>query len=480
MHMSDITNLLITPEGRTLEFKRDLSSLGPVLRTLVALANTSGGVMVIGVEDGGAVCGVKDAKTDEERLANAVADGIAPLLMPDIETVQFEGKDLLVVRIAHFPGPFHLASSGPDEGVYIRLGSTNRRAPPEKVEELRRLARQRAFDRQPCLACSIDDLDLDAVEKAFSRVSREIDEAKLESLDVLVRHGGRLTPSNGGMILFGKEAARRGLFPGAQVRCARFLGTDKVDFLDRLDIEGTVLQAVAEVPKFVRRNTRMAARIESMLRQDIPEYPLVALREGLVNAVAHTDYSLQGMDIKVAVYADRLEVENPGTLPFGMTVVDIRAGISKIRNPVIARVMRELDLMETWGTGFKRMREDCEEGGYPVPDWVELSSVIRTVFRPHPEVAALPRPGLAGDVGANDGVNDGANVGAAPDLNERQRWFLSHVEAEVRIHPLDIAQRFGITTRTAERDVAALSAAGLVEFVGPTKTGRYVRKKAEG
>ena len=475
--MSNIVAMLTKPEGPTLELKRDLSSLKPVLRTMVAFANTSGGTMVVGVEDDGTICGVSGAKAEEERLANAVTDGISPLLMPDIEIVEIDEKVLLVVRVTQFPGPFHLVAAGPERGVYVRIGSTNRRAPSEKVEELRRLARQRAFDRQPCVGSSVDDLDVDAMEAAFSRVGREIDEAKLESLDVIVRHGERLVPSNGGLILFGKEAVRRGLFPGAQVRCARFLGTDKVDFLDRLDIEGTVLQAVDEVPKFVRRNTRMSARIESMRRQDIPEYPLIALREGLVNAVAHADYSLQGMDIKVAIYVDRLEIENPGTLPFGMTTDDIRAGISKIRNPVIARVMRELDLMETWGTGFRRMSEDCEAGGYPVPGWVELGSAIRTVFRPHPAVIASPRSGVEGAVGANVGANVGVNVGATPDLNKRQAWFLSRIEAEERTRPADIARQFGVTTRTAERDVASLSAAGLVEFEGPAKTGRYLLKR---
>ena len=477
--MSDIATLLSMPEGRTLEFKRDLSSLGPVLRTLVAFANTTGGVMVVGVEDIGAVRGLQDAQSDEERLASTVADGISPLLLPDIETVQFEGKDLLVVRVAHFPGPFHLTASGPEEGVYVRLGSTNRRAPPEKVEELRRIAWQRAFDRQPCPACILDDLDLDAAERAFARVGRQIDEAKLESLDVLVRHGGHLVPSNGGMILFGKETARRGVFPGAQVRCARFLGTDKVDFLDRLDIEGTVLQAVAEVPKFIRRNSRMAARIESMRRQDIPEYPLVALREGLVNAVAHTDYSLQGMDIKLAIYADRLEIENPGTLPFGMTVDDIRAGISKIRNPVIARVMRELDLMETWGTGFKRMREDCEEGGYPVPDWVELSSVIRTVFWPHPEIGTVAPSHEGVREGVDEGVNEGVIEGENEGLPERQSWILERLRWGEKVNPRVVMDGFGISRATAERDLAALRKAGLIEFVGAPKIGRYRLRKGE-
>jgi ATP-dependent DNA helicase RecG len=90
----------------------------------------------------------------------------------------------------------------------------------------------------------------------------------------------------------------------------------------------------------------MAARIGTMRREDIPEYPEVAIREVLVNAIAHADYSLTGMHIFVAIYSDRMEVQNPGMLPFGMTMDDFRSGVSKIRNRVIARVFRELGLME--------------------------------------------------------------------------------------------------------------------------------------
>jgi ATP-dependent DNA helicase RecG len=158
----------------------------------------------------------------------------------------------------------------------------------------------------------------------------------------LVAQAGRPTPSHGGLILFGRDAPRQRLFPEARVSCARFRGVERVDFLDRLDIEGTVLEALQEAPKFIRRNTRLAARIVTMRRQDIPEYPDIALREVLVNAVAHADYSLTGMRIRVAIYADRLEVENPGMLPFGMTLDDLKAGVSRIRNRVIVRVLREL------------------------------------------------------------------------------------------------------------------------------------------
>ena len=125
-----------------------------------------------------------------------------------------------------------------------------------------------------------------------------------------------------------------------------------------------------------------------MRRQDIPEYNEIALREVLVNAMAHADYSLGGMPIRVAIYRDRLEVENPGMLPFGMTLDDLKAGVSRIRNRVIVRVLRELGLVEEWGTGYRRVIRACEEGGYPLPDWQELGWALRVIFRPHPEVAA--------------------------------------------------------------------------------------------
>ncbi len=161
--------------------------------------------------------------------------------------------------------------------------------------------------------------------------------------------------SNGGLILFGLDDVRQRYFPDARVSCARFRGTDKSEFIDRIDIAGSVLNAIDEVPRFIRRNTRLAAKIENMHRKDIPEYPDLAIREILVNAIGHADYSLGGMRILVGIYADRMEVQNPGMLPFGMTMEDFKAGVSKIRNRVIARVFREMGLMEEWGSGYKRV-----------------------------------------------------------------------------------------------------------------------------
>jgi len=111
----------------------------------------------------------------------------------------------------------------------------------------------------------------------------------------------------------------------------------------------------------------MAARIGGMRRQDIPEYPEVAIREVLVNVISHADYSLTGMHILIAIYSDRMEIQNPGMLPFGMTMEDFRSGVSKVRNRVIVRVFRELGLMEEWGSGYRRVLAACQKGGYPDP-----------------------------------------------------------------------------------------------------------------
>jgi ATP-dependent DNA helicase RecG len=470
--MTDLTDMLAAPEGRTLEFKRDLSSLRRVMQTLVAFANTAGGTLVIGRDDDGTVRGVSDPQSEEERLASAISDNIVPGLFPDIEVVSSGGVELLVVRVARWPGPFHLAADGPERGVYVRLGSTNRQADAATLAELKREAEQLAFDQHPCVGADLGDLDIELTRRLFAAQGREIDEAKLESLGVLIRYGSELVPSNGGVILFGRAEARQQRFPDAQVRCARFKGTGKADFLDQLDIETSVLGAVDEAARFVRRNTRLAAKIESLHRKDVPEYPLLALREALVNAVAHTDYQLTGMNIRVAVFDDRLEIESPGTLPFGLTIEDLKAGVSRIRNPVIARVLRELTLMETWGSGYRRIREDCAALGHPLPDWVELGSVVRCVFSPHPEVVAVSGAG-ATDVPANVPASVPANVPAGTELSERQQWFMEQVAKGAPVRPKHLADKFGVSEKTAKRDIGALTEFGIVEFVGPTKTGRY-------
>ncbi len=134
-----IQNLLAHPESKTLEFKRDLSSPRPLLKTLVAFANSAGGKLVIGVADDMQVIGVEDPLAEEERLCNLIADSISPRLVPNIEMITVENHTLLIAEV--YPSnsrPHFLTKEGPETGVYVRLGSTNRQADRELIAELRR------------------------------------------------------------------------------------------------------------------------------------------------------------------------------------------------------------------------------------------------------------------------------------------------------------------------------------------------------
>ena len=156
----DLIATLKQPEGKTLEFKRDLSSPVGAIRTVTAFANTAGGVLLIGVQDRTAfVRGVADPLAEEERLANMIMDAVTPRIVPEIEILPWRNTHVLAVEV--FPSsrrPHHITAEGP-AGVYVRVGSTNRRADEQLITEMGRFARRQSYDEEP-----LPDLDSEAID----------------------------------------------------------------------------------------------------------------------------------------------------------------------------------------------------------------------------------------------------------------------------------------------------------------------------
>jgi len=377
--MMTIDQLLTQPEGKTLEFKRDLSSPKPFLKTLVAFANTAGGRLVIGMDDQRKVLGVVNALDDEERLCNLIADSIAPRLVPNVELITVEGKTLLVVEVfVSGSRPHWLKAEGPEHGVYVRLGSTSRQADQALIDELRRTAEGVAFDELPMPELSVDDLDMVAARKLFQGINT-LDDQALRTLKLVTAYQGRRVPSKGAVLLFGKERTLH--FSDAWVQCGRFIGTDKAAIFDHIDIHDSLPQAVDSIMLFLKKHAMRGADFSETRRKDVWSIPLTLLREAVINALVHTDYSQRGAPIRVAFFDDRIEIENPGILLPGMTVEDMRQGVSKIRNHVIARVFKELNLIEQWGSGVRRIFREAQELGLPEPQIVELGLRVRVVVR---------------------------------------------------------------------------------------------------
>ena len=373
-----LETLLHEPEGKTLEFKRDLSSPKNFLKTLVAFANTAGGRLFIGVEDASRqAVGVENPLDEEERLCNLIADSIAPRLVPNVELITVENKTLLIVEV-YLSGtrPHWLKAEGPESGVYVRLGSSNRQADRELIAELRRGVEGVAFDEMPMPDLSIEDLDIKVVEEMF-KGRRILDEKALITLKLLRQEQGKLVPTKGAMLLFGKE--RTFHFPDAWVQCGRFIGHDKADIFDHIEIEEPLPKTVESIMLFLKKHAMRGADFAEIRRKDVWSIPLGILREAIINSLVHSDYSQRGAPIRIAFFDDRIEIENPGILLPGMTIEDMKQGVSKIRNSVITRVFRELGLIEQWGSGVRRIFKEAQKLNLPEPQIVEIGMRLRFI-----------------------------------------------------------------------------------------------------
>lgn len=368
-----IEQLLAENEGKTIEFKETTRSLGGIMKTVVAFANSAGGTIIVGIRDKTKeIVGLPNILSEEERLANAITDSILPFLTPDIEVQSIRGKELLVIRVAHSVGPYYLKAEGPERGVYVRFGSTNRAVDVEMLDSLRLLAKKVSYDELPHPQ---GHLDIEVMKNVFEWVGKRPTAQALENLGVETSRSGKKYPSNGGILLFGVN--RMQLFPDSQIRCALFAGVTREKILDQTDINAPLPLAADKIIAFIERNISKEGRIGRMQREDIPQYPAVAIREAVMNALLHTDYAMTGCHIQVAIFSDRIEFTNPGGLPFGQTIEKALSGSSRIRNRVIARVFRELHLTEQWGSGLRRIMETCKAQGLKSPLIEELNNQFR-------------------------------------------------------------------------------------------------------
>jgi len=260
---------------------------------------------------------------------------------------------------------------------------------------------------------------------------REIRSRDLVTLRLAAESAGGCVPTVGGVLLFGRH--RLDEFPDARIRAARFKGRDRSKLIDSLDIDSLPHEAVEHALAFVRRSITVGMELKGARRVDVWQYPSVALREAIVNAVVHADYSQEGGPTRIAIFDDRLEIENPGILVPGLTLDDIYQGVSRLRNRVIGRVFRDLGLIEQWGSGVSRMIDACRRAGLSAPEIREVGLRFRVTFHAQRE--------------------------GTPGLDELDETILGALADEDGLSTSDVAEMIGRTsraTRTRLRDLVDL------------------------
>ncbi len=399
MTPADLDILIQQGEGTTLEFKESLSS--SFSRELVAMANTVGGKLLLGVRDDGTVIGVKDSNALRARIQD-----IARNCDPPVKVLVEPVDDVLAVHVRESDAKPVQCS----EGFFWRQGAGTQKLSRDEIRDFFRSEGVIRFDLSPCPRFSYpEDFDrakYDAWLKLSGITGQPPVEDVLVNIEVAERAGDKLLFRNAGVLFFAKNV--RHFFPEAYITCLLGKGADKVHILDRRDFDGGIVADIEDTLSFIERNTRTAYRIESLRRENIPEYPMKALREAITNAVMHRDWFFEGANVFVEIYANRIEVISPGTLPTGLKLAEL--GRESIRrNPLIADLLHRIEFIEKAGTGIRRIRDEAREQGCPEPEFKIRGAFFVVVFRPDPEVRALEDQ-VTGEVTTQDTPHDTMQV----------------------------------------------------------------------
>lgn len=454
-------------------------------RTLSGFANGSGGLRLLGLDEeaGFRPVGGFDPKRIQDALTRLCDESLTPPVRPMIDIVLFEGAPVVVVQVEELrpkDKPCYITASGRYGGSYIRTGDGDRRLSSYEVDRLWDEHEQPHYDERIVEDAKQEDLDPDLVAGLLRRERRIhprnfaqlSDEDALRRLRVLVRNElGEDRLSLAGLLALGSYPQE--FFPRLVIAFASYptpqkgiASADGRRFIDSCTCVGPIPHMVEDAMLAIERNMRTAARIEGAYRQDIPEYPHEALREALVNAVMHRDYSAEalGSAVQVDLYPDRLEVTNPGGLYGVVTLEALDAGgIGSCRNQRLASLLENTPrvdvgyVAENRGSGYRAIVADCANAGLPEP---------------------LPRNSIATFsltlFGAN-GVRSHAGVETRSIANPYVASGRSRVE---RRGPYDISTYLGPTDRAVLEAVRKQGSASTRELVQETGKSRPTILKA--
>lgn len=465
--------------------------------TLSAFSNTSGGVIVLGLVE---TAGFQGAPGFNGR---AVADGLAQMcgekMMPpvraSIDTVEFEGSPVVVAIVPELPPsekPCYVKARSMHEGSYVRVSDGDRRLSPYEVDRLLEGRHQPHYDRRVIPDATKDDFDEEllggfirhqraASPRAFKGMS---DEELLNALCVMARdEDGALRPTLAGLMALGRFPQR--YFPRACLSFTVIPGTSKADmgvnglrFLDSREIVGPVPVMISELMVALRRNMRVSSTMEGVLRVDRSEYPEMAVREAVANALMHRDYSPEGCasQVQVTMYDDRIEVLSPGGLCRAMTVGRLgELGVSFPRNQALANILSATpyaegyaeagSVVENKGTGFFQIRASLREASLPEPVATDHIVAFELAFYKNQRDAEEDRYGFSNQAMSDRGVRSETTD---PIVRSVTEWS----DATGQFHTIHIVAPGTVDCDIVEfmsREPRPVSSRALMEALGKSK-----------
>lgn len=438
----DIDFVLNAGEGLKIEFKENFSQLD---RTMVAFANAEGGKVFLGINDRRKVVGIEPTNSLKSRIQD-IARNCDPSIEIKLETF----KNILIAEVPESKNKPHKCG----DGFFMRIGPNSQKMSRDEIIDLIIKEGRVFFDDRLNHEFDIrKDLNKTAL-KNFLKMAKV--KTSLTYTDILLnlgvaeKHGERIYLKNGGALFFAKNPQRH--MRHANMTCVAYKDKEGVEAVDRKDLSGNYLDVVAEAEKFVQWNIRTGFKIKGFRREELPEYPIEAVREGFVNALMHRDYFEKGANVLLKIFPHEIVIDNPGGLVKGMSPKDLgRKSVS--RNPLIADLFYRVGLAEKMGSGIKRMRNLMRKHGLKPPK-IEVTEKFFTIIFRGPARKEIVVP-------------------AIEILNERQKKALKYIEEKGSISNKEYREMYGISPATAKRELLELARKRICKTLGAGRSLRY-------
>ncbi len=441
----ELMPLLQAGEGYHTEFKQNLDK--SFVEEACAFANSGGGRILLGVADNGVIKGIDTSNAMRSRVQDMLGQ-IEPRLSCNIEAI----GNLLIVKIPEGTDKPY----GCSRGFFMRMGANSQKLTRNQIIEFFQKEGRIRFDElSHDKAVYPDDFDPDAFSRflKLAGISSSIDrEILLRNLDCLIADK-RLT--NAGVLFFARDIDF--LLHHAIVSCVLYKGSDKVHILDKKDFKANLVDNIDNAMLFIQRHTKLRYKIEHLRREEIPDYPEVALREAIINAVCHRDYFDKRANVLIEVFTDRVVITNPGGLPSGLPPEEFGTR-SVARNPLIASLLHRIDYIEKIGTGINRIRQAVAEHGGTELD-LHYNDFFTVTFRA--KVAMVSDGEIGREIGGE--------IGGEIELTERQREVLDLIRSTPTLSVKVLADRLGINPSAVEKHLQALKKKGVLRRVGGTR-----------
>lgn len=476
--MHEIETMIETGESETVEFKKSTAELEAAFRTVCAFLNGVGGIVVLGVNNAGKVVG-QDVADSTKKMIAAYIGKIEPHTQLDITYPKIKGRTIIVIKAnAGTRAPYVY-----DGRPYQRRQSTTVAMPQHRYEELLAARNQINHAWEKCIANKKYEGLLD-IELMLGIIRAGVDKKRLpesalrEKPKKLLERLNLIDDSkmiNAAVALFGTKFMPD--YPQCQLKLAHFKGTTRKEFLDNNIIYGNVFHLLDEAMFFVRRNVPIAAKIENgkLERTETPPIPFTAIREAMINALCHRDYSSTGGSIGLAIYDDRMEIFNSGGLMQGMTIKQIKSGISRQRNPIIADVFYKCNMIEKYGRGIQEIIDECVSAGVPEPTFTSDNLEFKVTFKFATSIGRanqLQKSDLtklsARQATILEIVKIAQNITTQEILTKLSELPIEAKQELARLKKHGFVpvnrQRNGLSIRNVQRDLAKLRQLGLIEL----------------